>query len=452
MATKLQRANFSGSNGSHFFLDLYYDLLSQNQTANTSTVRYYAYVGAIGGYRGSGSSSAVYINGTVVGYFSSIGSNSNTLIGTLDVTIGHNNEGAGVASYSARADTNWTLGDASLSGSFKLPTIPRASQPTATSANIGDAITIYTNRKSGSFTHTLKYSFGALSGTIATGVTDSYAWTLPSTFYAQIPNSSYGTGTITCETYNGSSLIGTKTCQFTAYASEAKCKPNISISVADTSSLATSLTGSNQKLIKFVSNPKVTVTSSAKNSATIKSTSISCGDGKSSSGSTVTFSAVESGYFKGTVTDSRGFTNSSEKTLTMVNYIKLTCNADVSRESNTSNTVKAKVNGNYFKGSFGSVTNTLSLKVRYRETGTDSWSQYFNITSQIQNDNTYSADVTIGTDFDYQKQYEFEFTATDKVTSATATDNVTQGIPPLAIFKEFIELWGIKAFEVIEEE
>lgn len=452
MATKLKRANFSGSNGSHFFLDLYYDLLSQNQTANTSTVRYYAYVGAIGGYRGSGVTASVYINGNRVGGFSSIGSNSNTLIGTLDVTVSHNTEGVGVANYSASADTNWTLGDASLSGSFNLPTIPRASQPTATSANIEDAITIYTNRKSSSFTHTLKYSFGSLSGTIATGVTDSYAWTLPSTFYAQIPNSSYGTGTITCETYNGSSLIGTKTCQFTAYASEAKCKPNISISVTDTSSLATSLTGSNQKLIKFVSNPKVTVTSSAKNNATIKSTSISCGDGKSSSGSTVTFSAVESGYFKGTVTDSRGFTNSSEKTLTMVNYIKLTCNADVSRESNTSNTVKAKVNGNYFKGSFGSVTNTLSLKVRYRETGTDSWSQYFNITPQIQNDNTYSADVTIGTDFDYQKQYEFEFTATDKVTSATATDNVTQGIPPLAIFKEFIELWGIKAFEVIEEE
>ena len=451
MAIKLQRANFNGRNGTHFFLDLYQDN-SQDQNSNASSIRYYAYVGSVDGYSGSGASAPVKINGTTVGYFSSIPARSNTLVGYLDVVVQHDNQGVGIASYSASADTNWTLGDASISGSFNLPTIPRASQPTATSANIEDAITIYTNRKSSAFTHTLKYTFGSLSGTIATGVTDSYAWTLPSSFYAQIPNSSYGTGTITCETYNGSSLIGTKTCQFTAYASEAKCKPNISISVTDTSSLATSLTGSNQKLIKFVSNPKVTVTSSAKNNATIKSTSISCGDGKSSGGSTVTFSAVESGYFKGTVTDSRGFTNSSEKTLTMVNYIKLTCNADVSRESNTSNTVKAKVNGNYFKGSFGSVTNTLSLKVRYRETGTDSWSQYFNITSQIQNDNTYSADVTIGTDFDYQKQYEFEFTATDKVTSATATDNVTQGIPPLAIFKEFIELWGIKAFEVIEEE
>ena len=451
MAIKLKRANFNGRNGTHFFLDLYQDN-SQDQNSNASSIRYYAYVGSVDGYSGSGARATVYINGAAVGYFSSIPARSNTLVGYLDVVVQHDDQGRGTANYSASADTNWTLGDASLSGSFNLPTIPRASQPTATSANIGDAITIYTNRKSGSFTHTLKYSFGSLSGTIATGVTDSYAWTLPSTFYAQIPNSSYGTGTITCETYNGGSLIGTKTCQFTVYASEAKCKPNISISVADTSVMASSLTGSNQKLIKFISSPKITLTTSAKNSATVKSTSVLCGDGKSSSGSTVTFNAVESGYFKGTVTDSRGFANSAEKTLEMVDYIKLTCNADVSRESNTSNTVKAEINGNYFNGSFGSVTNTLSLKVRYRESGTTSWSQYFNISPTVNDDNTYSADVTIGTDFDYQKQYEFEFTAVDKVTSATARDNITQGIPPLAIFKEFIELWGIKAFEVIEEE
>ena len=197
MAIKLKRANFNGKNGAHFFLDLYQDN-SQNQNSNVSPIRYYAYVGSVDGYSGSGASAPVRINGTIVGYFSSIPARSNTLVGYLDVVVQHDDQGRGVASYSASADTNWTLGDASLSGSFNLPTIPRASQPTATSANIGDAITIYTNRKSSAFTHTLKYSFGSLSGTIATGVTDSSAWTLPSTFYAQIPNSSYGTGTITC--------------------------------------------------------------------------------------------------------------------------------------------------------------------------------------------------------------------------------------------------------------
>lgn len=452
MATLLNTSTFNGSNGSHFHLNLYYDLLSQSIPNNTSTVRYYLYFQADPTWYGSGSTVYGYINGSLVGTTTSIGYSENKLLGTLDVTHQHDDFGNASPSYSASIDTPWTLGDASVSGSFALPNIPRASQPTATSANIEEVVTIYTNRKSGSFTHILKYSFGSLSGTIATGVTDSYAWTIPSAFYTQIPNSSYGTGTISCETYNDSQLIGSSTCQFTVYASEAKCKPNISITVIDTSSLAASLTGSNQKLIKFVSNPKVTVTASAKNSATIQSTSVSCGDGKSGSGSEFTFNSSESGYFKGTVLDSRGFSNYAEKTLEMIEYIKLTCNVDVTRESNTSNTVKAQISGNYFNGSFGSVTNTLSLQVRYRESGTDSWSQHFNITPTIESNNTYSADATIGTDFDYQKQYEFEFTATDKVISTTAIDNVTQGIPPFAVFKNFIELWGIKAFEVIEEE
>lgn len=452
MATLLNTSTFSGSNGSHFHLNLYYDLLSQSIQNNTSTVRYYLYFQADPTYYGYGSTAYGYINGLQVGSTTSLPAGTTQLIGTSDVIIAHDDLGYASASYSASITTPWGLGSASVSGSIPLPTIPRASQPTATSANIEDAITIYTNRKSGSFTHTLKYSFGSLSGTIATGVTDSYAWTLPSDFYAQIPNSSYGIGTITCETYNGSQLIGTNTCEFTAYASEAKCKPTVSITVTDTSALATSLTGSNQKLVKFVSNPKVIVASIAKNSATIKSTSVSCGDGKSNSGSDVTFSAVESGYFKGNVTDSRGFNNSAEKTLDIIDYIKLTCNVDVIRESNTSNVVNASISGNFFDDSFGSVANTLSLKVRYCESGTESWSQYFNITPEIKDDNTYSADVTIGTEFDYQKKYEFEFIATDKITSVTASDSVTQGIPPFAVFKEFIELWGIKAFEIIEEE
>lgn len=452
MATFLNSSNFSGRNGTHFHLNFYYDIINTSIENNNHTVRYYLYFQADPGYYGSGSTVTGYINGNVVGTTNSLGTGETKLLGTLDVVVPHDDLGNATASYSASINTPWTLGNASVNGTFPLPNIPRASQPTATSGNIEENIVIYTNRKSNIFTHTLEYEFGSLSDTIATGVTDFKSWPLPSTFYAQIPNASYGTGTITCKTYNGSQLIGTNTCQFTAYASESKCKPNVSITVADTSSLATSLTGSNQKLVKFVSNPKVTVTTSAKNNATIQSILVSCGDGKSDSGSEITFNGSESGYFKGTTTDSRGFSNSDEKTLEMVEYIKLTCNVDVTRESNTSNTVNAAISGNFFNDSFGIVANTLALRVRYRESGTTSWSQYFNITPEIKDDNTYSADVTIGSDFDYQKKYEFEFVATDKITSVTASDSITQGIPPFAVFKEFIELWGIKAFEIIEEE
>lgn len=454
MATFLNSSNFSGRNGTHFHLNFYYDIIDTSIENNSHTVRYYLYFQADPGYYGSGSTVTGYINENVVGTTNSLGTGETKLLGTLDVVVPHDDLGNATASYSASINTPWTLGNASVSGSFPLPNIARASKPTATSGNIEEAIVIYTNRKSSNFTHTLKYMFGSLSDTIATDVTDSVAWTLPSSFYTQIPNTSSRTDNITCETYNGSQLIGTEICQFTAYASEAKCKPEISMTIVDTNTLATSLTGSDQKLIKFVSDPEITITATPKNSATIIEQKISCGDGKNGSGTTVTLNKVESGNFIATTKDSRGFSNSVEESLEMVDYIKLTCNADVSRESSTSNTIKAKITGNYFAGDFGASVNTLNLKFRYKESTSSEWPEtYNNIPTTIDSsNNTYSADVTLGTNFDYQKQYDFQFLATDQVISTVGECSVKQGIPAFAIFKKFIEFWGFKAFEVIEEE
>lgn len=41
-------------------------------------------------------------------------------------------------------------------------------------------------------------------------------WTVPESLAAEIPDSPSGTGTLTCKTYNGGTLIGTKTVTFTA--------------------------------------------------------------------------------------------------------------------------------------------------------------------------------------------------------------------------------------------
>ena len=104
------------------------------------------------------------------------------------------------------------------SGSAALSTIPRATTPTLSPAsqNAGSAITINLPRASSSFTHKLTYKFGSASGTIATAAGASQNWTLPASLAAQIPNATSGIGAITCETYNGSTLIGTKTVNFTA--------------------------------------------------------------------------------------------------------------------------------------------------------------------------------------------------------------------------------------------
>ena len=111
----------------------------------------------------------------------------------------------GTSSYAPNSGgiaTDWTA----------LTTIARASTPSVSGdeANLGSTITIDTNRASSSFTHTLSYTFGETSGTIASDVGASTTWTIPNTLANQIPNASEGNCTITCVTYNGTTNIGTK--------------------------------------------------------------------------------------------------------------------------------------------------------------------------------------------------------------------------------------------------
>lgn len=126
MATELKRANFNGYNGSHFYIRLLYDI-SQNKTNNTSTVKYYLYVGSKDGYSGYGSSYLNgNINGTSVGSTRNIGVNADFLLGSKTEVYTHDSSGKKSVNYSASAAANWGgLGSASLSGTLPLPTIPR---------------------------------------------------------------------------------------------------------------------------------------------------------------------------------------------------------------------------------------------------------------------------------------------------------------------------------------
>lgn len=124
MATVLQTSNFNGSNGSHFFIKLSYDLLKQLPDTKQSVVRYYLNVGSYDIYSASGSASAGYINGIWVGQFTSIPAYSDTQIGYLDVTYDHDSTGQCKANYSASVTTPWTgLGNVDMGGSFDLPRI-----------------------------------------------------------------------------------------------------------------------------------------------------------------------------------------------------------------------------------------------------------------------------------------------------------------------------------------
>ena len=301
-----------------------------------------------------------------------IGNNATKTLASGTTIIPHNADGTKSFSYSfsqyfAITFSGNYIGTVSGSSSGTLDSIPRTSSVSATSANIGSAIAVSISRASSNFTHTLRYSFGNLSGTIIDSTPDvSYSWTIPDSFYTQIPNSKTGWGTIWCDTYSGSTLIGTSSCVLNVSTNEASCKPTLSPTVADQGTGSSTLTGDANKIIRYYNTVHVMFNASAQNSATISSMKVVCGSSTRTSDGLMEY--VDSGTFVFTVTDSRGYSASQTITKEIIDYIPLTCNLSANPDlidGSTAN-INIAIKGNYFDGSFGAVDNSLTVEYRYK--------------------------------------------------------------------------------------
>ena len=373
--------------------------------------------------------SSVVINGVEVysgGTYSNITDYQDRTFASAVLKIAHTPDGS--KSFTVSGFSGWIYNSGTTyasSQTFTLPTIPRASSVSCSTANIGSNATITINRASTSFTHTLTYSFGSLSGTIATKTSSTnISWTIPTTFYGQIPNSKSGTGTITCDTYSGSTLIGSKSTSFTATVSESASKPTLSPTVSDSNTTTTALTGNNSKFIKYYSNASVATGAQARNSATLKSQKITCG-AKSITSASGTINAVESGSFTFSATDSRGYTTTQTLNKTLIEYIKLTCSLNAGAPT-TAGVATLKISGNYWDGTFGKVANTLTVQYRYKAQG-GSYGSWTTV-SATKSNNTYNATATIS-GLNYQTTYVFQARAVDKLATINTDEQARRTTP-----------------------
>lgn len=448
MATYLGRANFDGYNGSHFYLELWYELGEQSIENNTSRFQLLTYVGSTDGYSGSGSFTYIYPHSTTAGiidssrncgFYDSIPRNTKVGPGYSDwYTFPHDAQGKGSIYVWVDTTNNWGgVGHSEVGATITFPDIPRASSVAATNAVVGGSCTININRAVDTFKHTLTYSFDGLTGTIASNVDTSYPWIIPTTFYQKLTNTDYTVGktcTITCETFNGETSMGTSTTTInvTVDATSTNVKPTVDATIT-LDSTTNNLTGATNRIIKGITDATISISATAKNGSSIASKLVTCGDGKSLTANG-TMNDVESGTFVVSATDSRGVSNSTTKTLTLVEYVTLTLNPTFYRTNPTNNTIAVTFTGNYFNDKFGtasSTANTLTVKYRYKLSTASSWSSYTTL-STTKSGNTYSngsSPITLGTNFDYTKQYDFEIVATDRIGTITRTAIVTEGIP-----------------------
>lgn len=407
---------------------LSWTLSSQSIENNQSTISWaITGSGSASGYVMSGGFKAV-INGTTVYSTSTdtrIQLRNGTSVATGTAKITHNADGTKSFSLSIEAGVYTYAVSVSASGTHTLDTIPRASTVSATNANLGSASTITITRASSSFTHTLTYAFGSTTGTIVSKTTStSYSWTPALTLANQIPNAVSGTCTITCDTYSGTTKVGTKTCALTLTV-PSSVKPTI------TSLTATRVDGVVPAAwaIYVQSKSKATLTingAAGIYGSTISSYEISGGGFSSTASSFTTGFLTTSGTitFTAKVTDSRGrVSDAATVSISVVAYSAPTCSSHLSQRATSSGTVSDE--GTYVKGTVTfsyspcSSKNTVTTATYYKKSSASSWTNA-------------SKTFSSGTAFTYgggsistESSYDVKYTITDAFTTVTILDLVS---------------------------
>lgn len=288
------------------------------------------------------------------------------------------------------------------STTMTLTTRPRISSVSCAGGNFGDAITITISRYSSSFTHTVKTSCAGVSQTLMT-INSTYptlSWTPAVATYApHITTSRTATATITCETYNGSTLIGTATTTCTLTLKSSDVKPSTSIATSDpTGNLATY-----GRYVVGKSKVKVTLTNTLKYSATLASTTIKAnGATYNSSPATSDFIASTSNTsITAKIIDSRSqASDTATATIQIYAYNAPKINSFSVARCDSDGTLNnsgayMRVNYNVTITALGN-NNSKALVIKYKKSSASSWSSKtvtLSSYSVSSNDHSIAADV-----------------------------------------------------------
>ena len=380
--------------------------------------------------------SAVTINGSQVyagGTYSNITDYKERTLASGTLVVSHDADGSKTFTVEAFSGQVWKdsgyLTATATAQSFALPTIPRATVPVIGAVVLGQTATIGLPRAVSSFTHTLTYTFGAASGTIAEGAGTEAQWAVPYDLAAQIPNSASGTGTLTCKTYSGSTLIGTQAVSFTATVpSNSTTQPSDTLSVSPVSSLAAPFNG---LYIQGRTKAKITHTASGKYGATIKSYAATV-DGQTYTGQASTTEILATPgtlTITGTATDSRGIVGTATTSITVLAYTP----PSVERNTSTDALICARALADGTLDDDGTAlyvacsrkysglggNNAASVQVRYKSESGE-WSDWVTFFPESASGDNY-AGIIAGITLAVESPYTVELRAVDKLGESGGT-------------------------------
>lgn len=370
---------------------------------------------------------SIKVNGsTVKSGTTTLGGSGTKTIASGTTTINHNADGSKTISFSFSLEfgITWSgssIGTGTASGSLALTTIPRATTPTvsASSVDFGTSVTVTMSRASSSFTHTLKYTFAGSTATIGSSLGTSQAWTVPLNLMSKIPNATSGTLTFTCETYNGSTKIGSKTVNITVKV-PSSVKPTVTLSISEGVANIKSKFG---VYVKGLSKLSITATGTGSYSSTIKSYKITA-NGQTFTTATATTNLLTSSgtlTISATVTDSRGRTGTVSNTVTVYDYTKPVITSFTGVRTNSSGTESD--DGTSMKitivGKVANINNnTATYSIKYKPVSSSSY------TTPTISDTSLSINKSyIYNNISTEESYEVVFTITDAIGNK-ATDTI----------------------------
>lgn len=374
----------------------------------------------------------------------------NVLVGTWDYTIQHNNDGSrNVRITTELSGKNFSPSYCVVDVVVGLSTIPRASTVNPLSAYIESQSNIVINPYA-NFNHSVRVWFGSINkwlqsdGTLgdneyifpSSNIRPSFV--IPADFYSQF-TSERGVGNIYVYTYSGGTKIGENHNTLTAICNPALCNPYATATVFDVNSKTLAITKNKNDVIRYQSimeiTPTITVSGVNDTQTTLKSKSI---NGTIFTTDTARVVNPTDKSFTLKLVNSRNMSSEIivEASGELIPYIPLTFSANLWRTEPTTGEVEIEYSGNYFAKNFkdeesNTVSNSLSLFWKYREKGTENWIDGTALEPTIDaNNNTYSGRQSLGTIFDYRKQYEFIVLYNDKLMEQTSSIYpVSRGFP-----------------------
>lgn len=349
--------------------------------------------------------------------------------------ISHNADGTKSVALSVTFNIEATISGVkydtiTASTTVTLNTIPRATQPTlsASSADMGTAVTVTMDRASSSFTHDLAYKLGDGSYvSVATGRGTSYSWTLPDVA-SQLPSATSGKLTLRCITKNGSTTVGTKYAYITAKV-PASVVPTISaVTLAEATAGLAAQFGA---YVQNKSTVKATITAAGAKGSTVTSVSTTL-LGKTYAGTSWTSGVLTSSGTVSLVTkvkDSRGRWSAAKTTnITVLAYALP--QAQTLHAYRVDSSGAADEQGTYIGVQYRySVTslnskNTASMVIEYKRPTEDTWTELLTGTALSANTTAKPTSPTFSVDY----QYDVRMTVTDWFgSSRTLTTTLPSG-------------------------